>query len=88
MDAEWTCPALVEEYNDLLGDPTGTEADIVETDGGEGTHGGSEQRLMPLQSYFSHANICVAAFVWIGFALLLYGFYLWSATTGRGRLRE
>lgn len=86
MDAEWTCPALVEEYNDLLGDPTGTEADIVETDGGEGTHG-SEQRLMPLKPILH-----TPTFVWrplFGSVLLyLYGFYLWSATTGRGRLRE
>eukprot|EP00752_Nemacystus_decipiens_P012579 g11140.t1 len=39
-DDEWTCPALIEEYNDLLGNPTGTEADIVETDYGPGTECG------------------------------------------------
>eukprot|EP00752_Nemacystus_decipiens_P003380 g3127.t1 len=34
---EWTCPALIEEYNDLLGNPDGTEADVIETGGGQGT---------------------------------------------------
>eukprot|EP00752_Nemacystus_decipiens_P017344 g15540.t1 len=34
---EWTCPALIEEYNDLLGNPDGTEAEVIETGGGQGT---------------------------------------------------
>lgn len=33
---EWTCPALIQEYNDLAGNPIGTEADVVEGDGGTG----------------------------------------------------
>lgn len=38
-DSEWTCPALIEEYNDLLRNPLGTEADVVELDFGEGKKG-------------------------------------------------
>lgn len=35
-DPNWKCPAAVAAYNDLLGDPTGTQADIIEVDGGRG----------------------------------------------------
>ena len=34
--ADWQCPALIEVYNDLLGNPDGTEASVIETDGGSG----------------------------------------------------
>ena len=36
-DPEWKCPATVAAYNDLLGNPGGNEADIIEVDGGAGT---------------------------------------------------
>lgn len=34
--AEWTCPALIRVYNDLLADSGGREAEVVEIDFGEG----------------------------------------------------
>eukprot|EP00904_Undaria_pinnatifida_P014023 jgi/Undpi1/9751/HiC_scaffold_27.g12207.m1 len=36
-DSNWKCPAAVAVYNDLLGDPAGSDADIIELDGGSGT---------------------------------------------------
>lgn len=35
-NTEWTCLALIEEYNDLAGNPIGTEAYVVEGEGGIG----------------------------------------------------
>lgn len=35
-DTEWTCPALIEEYNDLAGNPIKTQSYVVEGDGGTG----------------------------------------------------
>lgn len=34
--SEWTCPAVIATYNELLGDPTGTEANVVEVSGEDG----------------------------------------------------
>ncbi|CAM9708474.1 unnamed protein product [Ascophyllum nodosum] len=35
--SDWKCPAVIEVYNDLLGNPGGTESSVIETDGGSGT---------------------------------------------------
>lgn len=36
LDPDWTCPGAVAAYNDLLGNPGGTAANIIETHGSTG----------------------------------------------------
>ncbi|CAM9138702.1 unnamed protein product [Ectocarpus fasciculatus] len=35
--AEWKCPLAAQVYNDLMGNPSGSRADIIELEGGSGT---------------------------------------------------
>ncbi|CAM9863652.1 unnamed protein product [Laminaria digitata] len=46
FDPEWKCPATVAAYNDLNGNPGGTDADIIELDGGDGTACGHFSELI------------------------------------------
>lgn len=35
-DSSWKCPAAVAVYNDLKGNPDGTDADVIELDNATG----------------------------------------------------
>ncbi|CAM9594725.1 unnamed protein product, partial [Ectocarpus sp. 8 AP-2014] len=43
--AEWKCPLAAQVYNDLMGNPAGSRADIIELEGGTGTSCGHFSEL-------------------------------------------
>lgn len=51
LSPEWKCPATVEAYNGLLGNPGGTAADIIEAIGPEGGLGHAYIMLAGAHTY-------------------------------------
>ena len=47
---------MIEEYNDLLGNPNGSEADLVETDFGQGKGTSADAAAVVKPIYLSRAN--------------------------------
>lgn len=57
-DPEWKCPLTVAAYNDLLGDPGGNEADIIEIQGGIGTLFEPRMPLIVVSAFWIFVRDC------------------------------